>query len=78
MRRPKPRRKKLKPEAGYNEEHREHLLRGYSGLGRGFGKDAPDDVLQQAWVDLKAELLPTFIAEFPGARPWAWWRFDAP
>jgi hypothetical protein len=30
------------------------------------------------WREHRAELLPEFIAEHPGQRPWAWWRFDAP
>lgn len=32
----------------------------------------------QAWRDLKAEILPEFIAENLGHRPWAWWKFDCP
>ena len=35
------------------------------------------DGLQQAWKRRRDELLPAFIAENPGTRPWAWWAFDA-
>jgi hypothetical protein len=43
--------------------------------------DAPEmteDELRAAWEDLRDELLPAFIAQHPGQRPWAWWAFEAP
>jgi hypothetical protein len=33
---------------------------------------------EEAWEELRDELLPRFVLEHPGTRPWAWWRFDAP
>ena len=31
-----------------------------------------------AWAELRDELMPAFIAEHPGQRPYAWWLFDSP
>jgi hypothetical protein len=36
------------------------------------------DAWKQAWQQLRSELLREFIAENPGKRPFAWWKFDAP
>lgn len=33
---------------------------------------------RRTWRDLRDELLPDWIREHPGTRPWAWWEFDAP
>lgn len=41
-------------------------------------RDAALVAMSAAWEDLRDYLLPTFIAEHPGTRPWAWWAFDAP
>ncbi len=30
------------------------------------------------WKELRDELLPRWIREHPGTRPFAWWSFDAP
>ncbi len=43
--------------------------------------DGPDPAsvdLKAAWEELRDELLAEHIAEHPGTRPRAWWRFDAP
>ena len=67
--------------AGWTEAHREHLLTGYDWsaiLGGGFGPDPDVAVLGEAWRELRDALLPAWIAEHPGRRPWAWWQFDAP
>jgi hypothetical protein len=32
---------------------------------------------EQAWHDHRAAMLDTWIAERPGTRPWAWWRYEA-
>lgn len=34
--------------------------------------------IETAWEARHAELLAAHIAEAPGRRPWAWWRFNAP
>jgi hypothetical protein len=34
--------------------------------------------LRQEWQVGRLDLLEYWIAERPGTRPWAWWRFDAP
>jgi hypothetical protein len=36
-----------------------------------------DDDARQIWRAARAEILVDWIAEHPGTRPWAWWRFDA-
>lgn len=41
------------------------------------GPEVPDDAdLRALWKELGAELSPKFIAEHPGKRCWAAWRFD--
>ena len=73
--------------AGYDEHHVTHLLRGvYLCTGHAFATKPRDhsgdftdyDAMRVAWDILRADLLPKFIAENPGHRPFAWWRFDAP
>lgn len=34
--------------------------------------------LEEAWESSRGMILPTWIRERPGTRPWAWWAFDAP
>jgi hypothetical protein len=36
------------------------------------------DAMRKAWEELRHELLPEWIREHPGTRPYAWWKFDAP
>jgi hypothetical protein len=31
-----------------------------------------------AWAEMRDELLPAWIKEHPGTRPWAWWEQEAP
>jgi hypothetical protein len=80
-RRPKRRR------AGYDEHHIRHMLTGtYICPGLGFatnprgccGDDTDYKAMREAWELMRGELLAAFIAEHPGQRPFAWWRFDAP
>lgn len=40
--------------------------------------DTRKDVARRAWDELKSALLVEWIHEHPGARPYAWWVFDAP
>ena len=35
-------------------------------------------VVSAAWDELRSALLAEFVVEHPGARPYAWWVFDAP
>ena len=46
--------------------------------GLDFFDELPEADRLQAWRDLKAELLQSFIAENPGRRPWGWWQYDCP
>ena len=34
--------------------------------------------METAWSELRDELLPTWVEQHPGTRPYAWWRFEAP
>jgi hypothetical protein len=57
------------------------LLTGGNHLG-GYGvRHRPDsfrwDDARAAWDDLRDDLLPEWIAEHPGRRPFGWWAFDA-
>lgn len=62
----------------------EYLLYGYytlpggqrsvrKGLGLLYGEPLPPP-----WEDVRDELLPQWIREHPGTRPFAWWRDEAP
>lgn len=34
--------------------------------------------VDEAWRTVGATVLEEWIAKYPGTRPWAWWRYDAP
>ncbi len=40
--------------------------------------EVPSEDLKDAWLENRDWLLERHIQTFPGTRPWAWWRFDAP
>ena len=44
------------------------------------GRNGTLDVerMKAAWMELRDELLPTWIEQHPGTRPYAWRRFEAP
>jgi len=46
--------------------------------GRDFFDHYTDAELREAWRSWRGDLLADWIAERPGTRPWAWWRYDAP
>ena len=68
----------------WTPEHRETLLTGrcyFHEHAPGFYLASGDLNLNQieaAWRELEDDLLARFVLDHPGARPWAWWRFDAP
>jgi hypothetical protein len=37
-----------------------------------------DDELREAWEALRDDMLPAFISDNAGARPYAWHRWDSP
>lgn len=39
---------------------------------------AASPVLQAWWADLRETLIDSWVATWPGTRPFAWWLFDAP
>jgi hypothetical protein len=77
-------RRRRRPEAF--DHHREmHLCRGYSFLaGSGYGASLTDDLsddhpeMRGDWQEHDHDITQRHIVEFPGTRPWGWWRFDAP
>ena len=84
---PRVNRKAKRRSAGYTEDHVHHLLHGtYLCPGHAFatnprshsGDYTDFDAMRIGWNILRAELLPRWIAEHPGHRPYAWWVFDAP
>jgi len=42
-----------------------------------FGSFQTEDDWREAWHEIKDALLPAFIEQCPGQRPWCWWRFEA-
>ena len=84
---PRPARRSKSRRSGYTHDHVHHLLHGvYLCFNHGFataprnhtGDRTDFDAMRIGWECLRAELLPRFIAEHPGHRPFAWWIFDAP
>lgn len=37
-----------------------------------------DESIRQAWSECRSQLLPAWIRNHPGTRPWGWWRHEAP
>lgn len=70
-RRPKSRRE------GIEDKHVQYLLTGFWYV-RPFPFADDEAEQREVWNELRDELLPDWIAESPGTRPWAWWQFDAP
>ncbi len=84
---PRVNRRPKRRSAGYTQDHVHHLLFGvylcpghaFATLPRNHAGDYTDfNAMRIGWDILRAELLPQFIAEHPGHRPFAWWLFDAP
>jgi hypothetical protein len=77
-------RRRAKPRDEWTREQRQQLITGFEFFGKGFGREGSInrplnlDLAREAWNELRAELLPEFIASKPFSRPWAWWQFDAP
>ena len=40
-----------------------------------FGRD---DQRLLVWKKVREEVLSQWVKDYPGSRPWAWWRFDSP
>jgi hypothetical protein len=71
--------KRTKLRRDLTDHHVTQLLTGFDFFGDAFGKGKPNlEDMRDAWDSLRDELLPKFIAENPGERPFAWWKFDAP
>ena len=91
MARPASRRRQPRALTRYTDGHRDVLRQGYTlfwqtapgfyrhGSGFHTGLAAVHvDAVREAWQALRDELLPQYIREHPGQRPFAWWAFDAP
>ena len=66
--------KRRKP-TEYTPAHIRHLLSGNDFFGAGF----PDNrSMQEGWESLRAEILPEWIRDNPGTRPYSWWLYDSP
>lgn len=74
---PRVMRRAKKRTAGYGEFHIEELLTGlHWPCFDSFHGDTQER--REAWELLRDKLLPKWIAEHPGQRPFAWWAYDAP
>jgi len=79
---PRPPRRSKSRRAGYDDEHVKHLLTGCylcpgCGFSTGCGREVDIDAMREAWEVLRDTLLPQWIAEHPGTRPYSWWKFDS-
>ena len=45
---------------------------------RGYPAFESEQLARHCWEDLRDEVLADWIAERPGTRPYAWWKYDAP
>lgn len=66
----------------YDDDHVSAMLKGtwfrwWDGFGH-YRRGPNETALRTAWECLRDDLLPEYIALNLGARPWAWWRYDAP
>ena len=69
-----PRKMRLKRRgSGWTDSQRKILETGLD-----FFDELPGVDRLEAWRDCRKELLPSFIAEDPGRRPWGWWQYDCP
>lgn len=87
---PRVKRRQHRRRTTLTQHHLTELLTGYSFvLGEGFGlwylgRRGGDELeiaevreqMRHTWGEVRDELLPAWIVENPGRRPWAWWEFD--
>jgi hypothetical protein len=69
-----PRRSKLRRRSsGWSDLHIEILKSGHD-----FFDEFPKPDREQAWNELRKEILDEWLQNHPGTRPFAWWAFDMP
>jgi hypothetical protein len=69
-----PRRSKLRRRSsGWSDLHIEILKSGHD-----FFDEFPKTDREQAWNELRKEILDEWLQNHPGTRPFAWWAFDMP
>lgn len=39
---------------------------------------ADEDDMREGWESVREGMLPNWIRDHPGTRPYAWWKFDSP
>jgi len=74
---PRKRRKERARRDLTDEERHENLLHCLHGCGIKT-RVLPEASLRELWIAVRREVLDEWIREYPGTRPWAWWRFDMP
>ena len=78
---PRVRRRVKERRASVTTDHVHQLLTGrfwFDGFIRPGNRDGCDDEMRPVWAALRDDLLQQWIQLYPGSRPYAWWRFDAP
>jgi hypothetical protein len=74
---PRPARRAKRRRDQHDENIIDHLRTG-SCFGCFIEPPHTDADVRDAWEELKGIVLPEFVSEFPGRRPWAWWEFESP
>lgn len=73
---PRPTRRSKSRRAKHGEEMEQHLLTGHCLMSLIDPDYFTDDEVKEAWQELKGALLPDFVRQNPGHRPWAWWHIE--
>lgn len=84
----RPRRRRVRDRRGYNDCDAAYLITGcrakvvmpFDPMAAFFSRlsDANEAEVSEAWETMKDELLPRFIRDNPGRRPWGWWACESP
>ncbi len=77
---PRAQRRSKARRAGFDAMDITHLLDGPHGVPCEITRahDAGDvSTVRAAWESLRSDLLPKWVSDHPGRRPWAWWEFDS-
>src|SRR4030042_2264226 len=81
---PSNRKRRSRPMRGtYSEAIIEYLLTGQQPKEEDawweiFAFTGEKETVRAAWENLRDELLPAWILDHAGSRPWGWWAYDAP
>lgn len=78
---PPARRQTLRQRRTWGPAHRRHLESGFDPFRTAFrGRENAFDEAgaRDCWHAIGGMILTDWIVAYPGTRPWAWWRYDAP